>query len=83
MAKTKARDVTFFEFYNDRRKHTIGERIMKPFVDFIIGTFAIILKLFFKLIKAYYYGASQFDFKYVYWGFCIFLLYNVIISIAS
>lgn len=83
MSKAKAKDVTFFEFYNDRRKPTIGERIMKPFVDFIIGTFAIILKLFFKLIKAYYYGASHFDFKYVYWGFCIFLLYNVIISIAS
>ena len=83
MSKAKAKDVTFFEFYNDRRKPTIGERIMKPFVDFIIGTVAIILKLFFKLIKGYYYGTSQFNFKYVYSGFCIFLLYNVIISIAS
>ena len=60
----KAQDVTFFEFYKDRRTYTLGERIMKPFVDFIIGTFAIIIKLLFKLFKAYNYGTEQFDFKY-------------------
>lgn len=82
---SKARDVTFFEFYNERRNYTILERIMKPFVDFIIGTFALMIKVtikaIYKLAKAYYYGTQAFDYRYLYIAFGIYLLYIVILSI--
>ena len=80
---SKARDVTFFEFYSDRRKYTILERIMKPFVDFIIGTFALMIKAIYKLAKAYFYGTQAFDYRYLYIAFGIYLLYIVILSIIQ
>tara|TARA_A100001015_G_C14706097_1_gene600216 strand:+ start:422 stop:667 length:246 start_codon:yes stop_codon:yes gene_type:complete len=80
---SKARDVTFFEFYNERRNYTILERIMKPFVDFIIGTFALMIKGIFKIAKAYFYGTQAFDYRYLYMAFGIYLLYIVILSIIQ